>query len=347
MLDKPRLEDDKILACLKTSYGVAASTIEFLPRGYDSYAGVYRVQEQANGQFYFLKVKGDAVDELSVRLPRCLNEQGIEQVVAPLPTITQELWGKIDHFTLLLYPFIEGDSGYEVGLSDSQWIEFGAVVKRLHTTRLPPELLDRMPRETFIPHPKWMATLRQLQAAVDHRVYDNPFEKQLAAYWNDHRREIATIVDRAVQLGCMLQGKPLDFVLCHADIHTANLLLDAQGKLFIVDWDQPVLAPEERDLMYVTVGDFVTDEREEALFFQGYGKTDVDPLTMAYYRYEHVMEDLAAFAERVFSVDASDETKQDSLAWFVAQFRPGGGVEAAHKLDHVLPTGTDQRGRRA
>jgi spectinomycin phosphotransferase len=189
-----------------------------------------------------------------------------------------------------------------------------------------------------------MATLRQLQAAVGNQVYDNPFEKQLAAYWNDHRREIATIVERAVQLGRMLQGKPRDFVLCHADIHTANLLLDAQGKLFIVDWDQPVLAPKERDLMYVTVGDFVADEREEALFFQGYGKTDVDPLTMAYYRYEHVMEDLAAFAEQVFSADASDETKQDSLAWFVAQFRPGGGVEAAHKLDHVLPTGTGEEG---
>jgi spectinomycin phosphotransferase len=83
----------------------------------------------------------------------------------------------------------------------------------------------------------------------------------------------------------LLQDKSLDFVLCHADIHTANLLLDGQGRLFVVDWDQPILAPRERDLMFVTVGGFVTEERAETLFFQGYGKTEVDPLTMAYYRY--------------------------------------------------------------
>jgi spectinomycin phosphotransferase len=334
MLEKPRLEDERIIACLRKSYGLAVTEIEFLPRGYDSYAGVYRVQ--ANGQFYFLKVKSDPVDELSVRLPRYLQEQGVEQVVAPLPTITQELWGKVDHFTLILYPFIEGESGGEVGLSDNQWIEFGAVLKRLHATRLPPELLDRVSKETFVPHPKWMAVVRQLQAAVGNRVYENLFEKQLAAFWKDHRHEIGAIVDRAEQLGRMLQDKPLAFVLCHADIHTANLLLDGQGRLFVVDWDQPILAPRERDLMFVTVGGFVTEERAETLFFQGYGKTEVDPLTMAYYRYERVMEDLAGFGEQALLLDASDETKQDSVEWFMAQFEPGNTLEAARKLDHVL-----------
>ncbi|MBN1681855.1 MAG: aminoglycoside phosphotransferase family protein [Anaerolineae bacterium] len=334
MLDKPRLEDAKIMACLKVSYDLTVTGMEFLPLGYDSYAGVYRVQ--ANGQLYFLKVKSDTVDELSVLLPRYLKEQGIEQVVAPLPTITQEPWGTVDHFTLILYPFIEGKSGWEVGLSDTQWTAFGTVLKKLHATRLTPELVKRMPKETFVPHPKWMAVIRQLHAAVGDQVYDHPFEKQLAAFWKSHHHEINTIIDHTEQLGRMLQDKSPGCVLCHADIHTANLLIDAQGKLFIVDWDQPVLAPRERDLMFVTVGGFVTEERAEALFFQGYGKTDIDPLVMAYYRYERVMEDLSAFAEHVFFMDVSDEKKQDSINWFMVQFAPGGLVEAAHKLDHVL-----------
>jgi spectinomycin phosphotransferase len=336
MLEKPRIKDEKIIACLRNSYGLTVTGLEFLPLGYDSYAGVYRVQ--ANGQTYFLKVKGDAVEELSVRLPRYLKEQGIEQVVAPLPTITQELWGKVDHFTLILYPFIEGKSGWGAGLADSQWIEFGTVLKKLHATRLPPDLLSRMPQETFVPHPKWMAVVRQLQAAVGNEVYDNPWEQQLAAFWMDHYHEIGAIVDRAEQLGRMLQDQSADCVLCHADIHTANLLLDAQGKLFVVDWDQPVLAPKERDLMFVAVGGFVTEERAETLFFRGYGQTEIDPLTMAYYRYTRVVEDLGGFAERVFAMDASDATKQDSVEWFMAQFEPGSVLEAAYKLmDQVGP----------
>jgi spectinomycin phosphotransferase len=334
MLDKPRVEDEKTIACLQADYGLAVTGLEFLPLGYDSNAGVYRVR--ANGQDYFLKVKSDPVSELSVLLPRYLQDQGMEQVVAPLPTITQNPWGRVDHFTLILYPFIDGQSGWDVGLSDGQWRMFGAALKRLHTTHLPPELWNQMPKETFIPHPGWMATIRQLQATVVNRSYDNPFEQQLAAFWKDHHHEIGTIIDRAEQLGRRLQSKSYACVVCHADIHTANLLVDGQDQFFIVDWDQPVLAPKERDLMFVTVGGFATEERTEGLFFEGYGRAEIDPLVMAYYRYERVMEDLAAFAERVFAADASDETKQDSVAWFMAQFAPGDVVEAAQKLDHVL-----------
>jgi spectinomycin phosphotransferase len=335
MLDKPSLKDEKIIACLRASYGLSVTELEFRPLGKDSHAGVYRVQ--ANRRVYFLKVKSDSLDEISVLLPRYLKEQGMEPVIAPLPTNTQDLWTKIDSFTLTLYPCIEGRSGWEAGLSDSQWVEFGAVLKQLHATRLPLELLNRMPRETFTPDPKWMAIIERLHAAVRDRVYDDPFEKQLAVFWKDHYDEIGVNVDRAGQLGRMLQNKSFDLVLCHADIHTANLLVPDQGNLFIVDWDQPILAPRERDLMFVTVGAYVTEQRAETLFFRGYGKTEIDPLAMAYYRYARVVEDLGGFAEPVFFMDASDETKMDSVKWFMAQFAPGGLVEVAHKLDHVLP----------
>src|SRR5438552_2375190 len=109
MLEKPRLEDEKIIACLADSYGLGVTQLEFLPIGHDSNAGVYRVQ--GKGQTYFLKVKSDAVDELSVSLPLYLKEQGIEQVVAPLPSVTHELCGRADDFSLILYPFIEGKTG--------------------------------------------------------------------------------------------------------------------------------------------------------------------------------------------------------------------------------------------
>jgi spectinomycin phosphotransferase len=179
--------------------------------------------------------------------------------------------------------------------------------------------------------------IKRLHATIANQVYDHPYEKQLAEFWADHYHEIGMIVNRAEQLGRMLQNKSPECVLCHADIHTANVLIDTQGELFIVDWDEPVLAPKERDLMFVTVGGFVTEERHEALFFQGYGKTEIDPVTLAYYRYERVMEDLAEFGRHVFLADTSDEVRYDSMHWFMVQFAPGGLVEAAHRLDYVLP----------
>ncbi len=334
MLEKPRVEDEKIIACLNESYGLTVTGLEFLPLGYDSYAGVYRVE--AGGGPYFLKLKGDAVDERSVRLPYVLKTLGIGQIVAPLPTLTQELRSKIDPFTVLLYPFIDGKRGMEIGLSDRQWIELGAIVKQLHTTALPPDLVESLPKENFLPQPNWAAVIQRLRVDVLSRVYYDPAAKQLAGFWKDHRDEIDTIVKQVTVSGRILDGLSLDLVLCHADLHTNNVLVDDQGRLFIVDWDQPILAPKECDLQFFTVGDYVTNEREEALFFQGYGKTDVDLLVMAYYRYERVMEDLAAFAERVFFIESSDETRQDSVRKFIAQFRPGSAVDNARRLDHVV-----------
>lgn len=85
MIEKPNLQDEKIIACLSESYGIAVSRIEFLRLGNDSSAWVYRVIA-SDGKDYFLKVRRGRVDAPSVIIPRFLIEQGIEQVVAAIPT---------------------------------------------------------------------------------------------------------------------------------------------------------------------------------------------------------------------------------------------------------------------
>lgn len=339
MLEKPKLEDENIIECVRDNYGVVVTSLEFLPIGKDSKAGVYKAL--SNGQTYFLKVKADTVDDMSVRLPRFLKEQGIEQVVAPLPTVTQALWGTLDGFTVLLYPFIEGRSGMNAGLSDSQWIKFGEILKQIHTTRLSPELQDRIAKETFAPQPLWGGITKQLQESIASQDYESPSEKELAAFWKDKHDEIGRLLDRTEQLGKKLRDKSLPCVVCHADIHTNNLLLDAQGSLFVVDWDQPVLAPKERDLLFVTVGGFVTDERLEQLFFQGYNGSDGTPeydwLAMAYFRYARSVEDIGAFTEEVYFLDGSEDTKQDAVKWLKSLFEPWSIVEAAYRMDRELP----------
>ncbi|WP_162909837.1 phosphotransferase enzyme family protein [Aggregatilinea lenta] len=334
MLDKPRLENQKIIASLSADYGLAVSALEFLPLGYDSAAGVYRAQ--AGEQCYFLKIRREPAQALSVLLPHYLGAQGMEQVVAPILTRAGAPWGTVEDFTLILYPYVDGTNAWNTGLSDAQWKTLGAALKQLHATQLPPDLLRQMPQETFVPHPKWMALIRALHADIRDQTASNPFERELAAFWRAHYDEIGAIIERTTRLGEQLHDKTLPLVPCHADIHLANVLIDAQEQVFIVDWDEAVLAPRERDLMFVTVGGFVAEERTESLFFEGYGPTEIDLLVMAFYRYARAMEDLAAFAERVFAPDASDATRQDSVEWFKAQFAPGSSVEAAHRLDHLL-----------
>lgn len=330
MLDKPRLADEDMRACLAQSYGLMAGTITFLPLGYDSRAGVYRAE--VGGQDYFVKVKQDTIDPVTVLLPRYLQDHGISEVVAPIAAQDGALWGTAGDYSVLVYPFIT--EVRERPLSEEHRRIFGALLRRIHSIELPADLAALLRRETFAPNPVWLAAAEQIQGEVGNRVYENPIEQEAADYWRTRQKEIALIIRRTKQLGERLRERSPETVLCHSDIHTGNLLIDMAGGLHIVDWDQPVLAPRECDLLFVAVGGFVTDPREEVWFFVGYGQTRINPLALAFYRYERAMEDIGAFGESVFSPESSDETKRDALYWIRQQFEPGGMVEAARSLDH-------------
>jgi spectinomycin phosphotransferase len=121
-------------------------------------------------------------------------------------------------------------------------------------------------------------------------------------------------------------------VLCHADIHTANVLYD--GKRFhIVDWDGALLAPKERDLMFTTgagAGGAVSYDDNQTLFFKGYGEPEIDRMALAYYRCDWVVQDIGEFGHTIFS-DAGDETRADNARLVRGMFNPGETVEVAEQ----------------
>ena len=149
MLEKPALADDQIAAALRAAYGIAVAGLDFLPVGRDANAWVYRVTA-SDGARTFLKVRRGALNAPGLLIPRFLKDQGLASIVAPLRAADARPWAELDDFKLILYPYLEADTGYAVGLSDAQWIEFGATLKRLHATRLPADLAAQMRVETFV-----------------------------------------------------------------------------------------------------------------------------------------------------------------------------------------------------
>jgi spectinomycin phosphotransferase len=343
-LEKPNLQDEKIIAALYENYGVTAA-VDFLPLGYDSNAWVYKANAN-DGSTYFVKLKKGSVAELSLRIPHYLKSQGMGQSVAPLSTKTQQLLVAVEDFTLILYPFIDGDNAANSPMSDSHWIEYGAVLKKLHSTVISPELLEQVPKETFTPNAQWSGVVKQLLATVKGRTdssisgYENAIAKEGAAFWIEKYDEIAKIIARAEELGHSLQRRSLDFVLCHADIHRYNLMIDKENRLFVVDWDQPIFAPKERDLMFIVDAPIVKHTAsEESLFFQGYGQAEIDWLALAYYRYEWAMQDIGSFSESIFlRDDVGDVTRQDSIDHLKGLFQAGEIVQLAYESEAHLPS---------
>jgi spectinomycin phosphotransferase len=337
MLEKPDLADDKIIQRLREAYELPAADLEFLPIGNDSSAWVYRIQTD-EGTPYFLKVKKGAIYEPSLSIPRYLKGIGIEQIVAPLPTQKQQLWTSLDNFTLILYPFIDGRAAMEIGMSDHHWVEFGDALRRIHTTQLPDSHLRLIRRETFTL--KWDAVLHQLREGLREETFDDSFQREIATFWKSRQNEIERIVERTKTLGRLLRSQPQGFVLCHADIHTFNVLIDEQSKMHIVDWDETLLAPKERDLVFLKGAFEGTSDsaKAEVLFFEGYGQTDVDPVAIAYYRYEWVVQEIADFGQRIFlTTELGEATRHDAVRGFMQLFDPGDVVDEAYESELDLP----------
>ena len=123
--------------------------------------------------------------------------------------------------------------------------------------------------------------------------------------------------------------------MCHSDLHPGNLLICADGALYIVDWDNPILAPKERDLMFIGwgTGDRWHGAREEALFYQGYGQAAVDRMALAYYRYERIIQDIAAFCEQLLLKVEGGEDREQAFQYLTGQFLPDHEVEIACRTD--------------
>jgi spectinomycin phosphotransferase len=334
MLEKPAIPDETITACIQQAYGLSIAEITFLPLGADVNTAVYRART-GDQVPYFVKLRKGNFEETSVTLPNFLSGQGIPSIIPPIETKNHTLWTTFEDFHLILYPFIEGRDGFRVVLSENQWFDFGAALNRIHNTELPPQIRENIQRETY--SPKWRQITRRFLEQVGLESFADPIAVELVAFLKDKQDAIEDLLLRTERLALKLQADAPPFTVCHADAHAGNLLIeDGSNKLYIVDWDNLILAPRERDLMFIGGGQGFkgsTVEEEETLFYRGYGQTGTNPFALTYYRYERIIQDIAAYCQELLLTDEGGSDRAQSLQYLKSNFLPGGTIELARRSD--------------
>ena len=321
-----------LAAALRTQYGIEATAIEPTERGKDFFASVYRVWVGEPTPRYIVKVRpADAARDTAVTVARYLADAGIPSVVAPIRTLGGAVSVVSTASSLTVYPFIEGAHGIEVGLSADAWRAIGASARRLHATVLPPVLAALVPRESY--RPAEIETIAGVDEAVAELARPDAAARRVRDQWRDHRQEIRTLARRTEALGDALRRRSLPLVVCHADMHTGNVIVDPTGRPWIIDWDDVVLAPKERDLMFVVGGGIsaaLVDDDATARFLEGYGETDIDEAALSYYRHAWAVQDIGSYAGRVIlDPSASPGQRDDAARILVGLFAPGEIVDLA------------------
>jgi spectinomycin phosphotransferase len=330
MLTPPNLSNETIAACVRDAWDVNVTSVAFLPIGADVNAAVYCLGA-ADGDACFLKLKRAGFDEVAVAVPAFLHAHETLAVMAPIATTGGALWMHGYGYAWILYPFFAGPNGFQRPLSDAQWGTLGKSLRAVHVAVLPPALAARVPRESY--SSQWRDVVTAFSEQVERSDFADPVAEQLAAFWRTKSQEVHMMVERATELARTLQERALPFVLCHTDLHAGNVLLGADDELTIVDWDEPLFAPKERDLMFIGggVGGIWETTREETLFYQGYGPTEIDLTALAYYRCERIVADLAAYGDEIFNARGSVEDRENGARKVIGGFAPGQVVEIAHR----------------
>jgi spectinomycin phosphotransferase len=302
-----QLSTEDLARVLETHYAIDAGTIEPTEAGQDVTARRFRIDSR-----YFVKVRPAADPRnAAAAVARELRDHGLRKVVAPIRSKAGSLTVRSGDHSFAVYRLIDGVNGVQSGLSEPQWRAFGSFTRQLHTSSARFEL----PVETY--RPAELDLLPQIDQAV---------ANEHAAFWAAHRDEIFALAARTDELGRELEQRALPLVLCHADLHTNNVIIDRAGELWVIDWDELTHAPKERDLMFAIGGidTSLVSPGETEWFLEGYGDTTADPLALSYYRHAWAVQDIGSYGKQVFlDGDAA------AFSFLASLFEPGGIVELA------------------
>ncbi|REG01103.1 spectinomycin phosphotransferase [Asanoa ferruginea] len=301
MIEKPDIPDSVLVEGVHDGWGLFVDEVVFLPVGLDGAAWAYEVRILGGGR-RFLKVRTGEFTRPALPVPSYLFAHGLTQVVAPIGGVHAA-----SGLRLALYPFIDGENLWSRGLTDAQWTAYGRFLGALHAVELPDEVAALLPIEAYAstaPH--------RVRALADQAAAD----PALGPLWRRHSGQLSAWADEAERLECEAAAAPRPIVVCHADIHPGNLLADGSDDLRVVDWDAPVRAPRERDLMFVfgtEFGEHPINARREAQFRSGYGPLDLDDNMLRYYRLERRLDDVALFAATVLDESATEAARAYEL----------------------------------
>lgn len=335
MTEKQSLSDQHIIDCLNTNYDIMVAALTFLPLGADMDASTYKAQTHDQSS-YFVKLKRGHHNDIGAIIQLLLHDAGISQIISPIKTHDGQPTHHIDDFTLIVYPFIDGRDGFKHTLTNDQWITLGKALRQVHEFDLPPLIKNQIKQESY--SPKWRDAVRSIYIHIDKLKVDDEIALQLFTFMKEHRETIQRLVDRAEQLGQKIQQQPPEFVLCHSDIHGGNVLITNDGALYIVDWDQPIMAPKERDLMFIGGGiaHIWNNPHEEDFFYKGYGKTEINREILAYYRHERIVEDIALYSQQLLLTTDGGKDRPEMYKQFINMFEPQDVVDIAFKTDTDL-----------
>ncbi|KTD68205.1 spectinomycin phosphotransferase [Legionella steelei] len=326
---KKTIHEQQLIELLNVHYGINIHAVQLILGGADMSAFGYKADSESNS--YFVKVKFGDHNEINLSIISLLHDAGIEEIIFPIQTSEAKLFQHEDHYKIIAYPFIHAPNGFTQNLTEKQWTQLGKVLKKIHETSVPASIQQQLRQETY--STKWREIVRSFYSQIKLNHADDIITADFKSFFKQNIDAIYRLVDSTEELSKKMKPDVDTYVLCHSDIHAGNVLVDKES-IYIIDWDEPILAPKERDLMFIGggVGNVWNKPHEISYFYEGYGSTNINQTILSYYRHERIVEDMALYGQDLLSRDQNDQSRLESLKYFKSMFAPNDVIEIAFSM---------------
>lgn len=304
----------RLIGFLRQAYGISPLSIAPAERGF--FGETWRV-DAAEGRFFLKCCYAPTQRDnyaASFRVLEHLRDHGIDAISRAVKAESGALFVRFDGAVLGLFEWIEGE---HIETDETKWPEYQALA-RIYAVSAEGLAIRR---EDFAAGSAalFFAGWRRLQSDSA-----GEWPGRILACFERNRAMLERRADRMRELARKCEGDLSNFYITHGDAG-GNLILRG-GKAFIVDWDDPLLAPPERDAWVMCWKSWAVDLFHQALRLQGIDYA-LRPERLAYYTYHYFFYYLCEYLAAL---------PKEGVGHLIEQYFDGWIVERAAHADGLL-----------
>lgn len=303
MLTEPNIDKDLIKKKIKDNYDLDVTSLTHVPAGEASWC--YKVQTEK--ETYFLKIyvsleSHEARFNLTYNL---FNNCSIKNITHPLKNKYGELVFDIANHYAALFNYIDGKNASEKELNDKEKFALGKLLGEIHKSS---NLVPSFNLKEDFEYKNINRLLKNIKSSIALSKTETGHKKQTANLLLEHRDKILDRIKDLKTLGEELRNENLDFVICHGEPHIWNTMLNKEGEIFLIDWDDSLLAPKEKDLNMI---------KDDPKKLEGYksatGDIDINPKIIKYYNLEWNISEIDAWSDQILNTNFNEKQSQHDL----------------------------------
>ncbi len=291
----------KLKDILTKHYKLSIKTLTKWKRGYVGETYVLKTKNQK----YFVKIVDlNSSENIKKSLPilKELHEQGVEKINYPIITINNKLGISFEKKFLTLYNFIEGVNDFNYNFE-----KYSELIALIHSKTT--SIVGTPKKENFsIP---FLKNLTRDTKTLTKKEFSNIYQKKLQKIFIDNQSWFIPKLQRLVSLSSNLQRRHFDLVLTHGDA-PGNIIHNDKGEVSLIDWDDLLLAPRERDTWF-----HISNKNQASNFMNCYSKIfpnyKTDQELIEFYILRRFFDDFQGPTSKILSTSTSKKEKESNL----------------------------------